>query len=520
MGHTMSGPISSKHITRETKFGITTASCEMQGYRKEQEDCHNVCLGLEGKSTTTYIGVYDGHAGHKCSAYLGKNMPAAIAKMSDPFDKKKLTQTVMGVDNAFIESQPSIADKDHGSTCIFAVMKERATEGGKRSWDVTVVNVGDSRVVLVHPDGEFESLSLDHKPEDPLERRRIYEAGGTVSDNRVDGGLAMSRAMGDYQYKCNPDIGVEEQKVIPVPDIMTSIITEGDVLIVCCDGIVEAMENCDVAAYVKDDWFDGKETDPAKTLCGIFEKSLKVGSKDNHTAVMAVFGAKDVKDVSETSDFVAGPYSQYKDDATFVTAYQKDAMKSGVEGDELMELITITETDSDMAIFEPSQSPQDMMQKMVGEQLSDPNLSSEQKQDVIKNLMESMGVQAPQESEEDKKARLLREKIDQLRREKINQLKSVTDVDSGVKHCASGCGKREINDVNLKSCSGCHQVSYCSVVCQRDHWKAHKKACKQHTADQKTEKKASDDGDDNGGDGKKKKRSSKKKKKGGNTSSV
>ena len=37
----------------------------------------------------------------------------------------------------------------------------------------------------------------------------------------------------------------------------------------------------------------------------------------------------------------------------------------------------------------------------------------------------------------------------------------------------NNCGKME----NLKLCSRCRSVFYCSVDCQRSHWKQHKKTC-------------------------------------------
>lgn len=45
--------------------------------------------------------------------------------------------------------------------------------------------------------GTAIEMSLDHKPEDPLEWQRILNAGGKVTcDGRVNGGLNLSRAIG------------------------------------------------------------------------------------------------------------------------------------------------------------------------------------------------------------------------------------------------------------------------------------------------------------------------------------
>ena len=45
------------------------------------------------------------------------------------------------------------------------------------------------------------ALSEDHKPNNPIEKARIYAAGHSVHEDRVDGNLALSRAFGDFQYK-------------------------------------------------------------------------------------------------------------------------------------------------------------------------------------------------------------------------------------------------------------------------------------------------------------------------------
>lgn len=61
-------------------------------------------------------------------------------------------------------------------------------------------NSGDSRGVLcnsktAHP------LSFDHKPYNEKERQRIQAANHYVEMDRVDGSLALSRAIGDFNFK-------------------------------------------------------------------------------------------------------------------------------------------------------------------------------------------------------------------------------------------------------------------------------------------------------------------------------
>jgi hypothetical protein len=61
------------------------------------------------------------------------------------------------------------------------------------------------------------ALSEDHKPYNPGEHERIDKAGGYVSMKRVDGDLAVSRALGDFQYKNREDLPPQQQKVTAHP---------------------------------------------------------------------------------------------------------------------------------------------------------------------------------------------------------------------------------------------------------------------------------------------------------------
>lgn len=59
-----------------------------------------------------------------------------------------------------------------------------------------MANAGDSRCV-VSINGKAYDMSKDHKPEDERELNRIVAAGGNVSNGRVNGGLNLSRSLGN-----------------------------------------------------------------------------------------------------------------------------------------------------------------------------------------------------------------------------------------------------------------------------------------------------------------------------------
>ena len=67
---------------------------------------------------------------------------------------------------------------------------------------IICANAGDSRSIVSRK-GKVVALSEDHKPENPIERKRIEDAGGFVEENRVNGSLNLSRSLGDFEYKSN-----------------------------------------------------------------------------------------------------------------------------------------------------------------------------------------------------------------------------------------------------------------------------------------------------------------------------
>jgi len=113
-------------------------------------------------------------------------------------------------------------------------------------------NAGDSRSVLCR-DGCAYPLSTDHKPHLPEEFHRIQAAKHFVWNRRVDGMLALSRAIGDFQFKRNDAIPWEQQAVTCVPEVKCEVLDpKRDSFIVCaCDGIWDVLTNEQVVNFVK-----------------------------------------------------------------------------------------------------------------------------------------------------------------------------------------------------------------------------------------------------------------------------
>lgn len=110
-------------------------------------------------------------------------------------------------------------------------------------------NAGDARGVLCEK-GRAVELSRDHKPDLPSERSRVLAAGHFVEDGRVDGIIAISRALGDWEYK-SQNLEPSKMAVSGNPDISKTPITKDTDFIVCaCDGIWDCMTSQQVCDFV------------------------------------------------------------------------------------------------------------------------------------------------------------------------------------------------------------------------------------------------------------------------------
>ncbi|KAH9516911.1 Protein phosphatase 1G [Dermatophagoides farinae] len=135
--------------------------------------------------------------------------------------------------------------KGSGCTAIVAVIRDNMLH---------VANVGDSRCVLSR-EGKALDMSEDHKPEDDKEKERIINAGGEIThDGRVNGGLNLSRAIGDHMYKNNTKLSDREQMITALPDIRTCSIDveKDDFLFLACDGIWNSMNSQEVVDFIKE----------------------------------------------------------------------------------------------------------------------------------------------------------------------------------------------------------------------------------------------------------------------------
>jgi len=143
-----------------------------------------------------------------------------------------------------------------GSTAVVALIR-----GNK----LFVANAGDSRCIMSRR-GKAIDLSVDHKPELDHERQRIQNAGGFVFAGRVNGSLNLTRAIGDMEFKYQPDLPPDKQIVTCCPDIrQVDLAPEDEFLVLACDGIWDVMTSQEVVDFVSQRLPSAKSLSP---LCG------------------------------------------------------------------------------------------------------------------------------------------------------------------------------------------------------------------------------------------------------------
>eukprot|EP00123_Amoebidium_parasiticum_P007232 comp17977_c0_seq1/m.18360 comp17977_c0_seq1/g.18360 ORF comp17977_c0_seq1/g.18360 comp17977_c0_seq1/m.18360 type:complete len:346 (-) comp17977_c0_seq1:189-1226(-) len=220
----------------------------------------------------SYFGVFDGHGGDQASEFAAEFLHEMIKKQLDAGKsyEEGLREGFLQLDSEFcnIPELPKC-----GTTATVGLMADKR---------LVVAHVGDSRAVILHK-GTPTVLTTDHKPNVPEERQRIEGCGGEVTTDpngtttRVNGRLAMSRAIGDPELK---RFGVTAE-----PQIVDYNLTNEDVfLVLATDGVYDVLSNEQVCAVAN------TCQDPTEASQELVSLSSQLGSSDNATAIVVRLG--------------------------------------------------------------------------------------------------------------------------------------------------------------------------------------------------------------------------------------
>eukprot|EP00918_Siedleckia_nematoides_P029409 GHVU01063409.1.p1 GENE.GHVU01063409.1~~GHVU01063409.1.p1 ORF type:complete len:510 (-),score=57.80 GHVU01063409.1:287-1816(-) len=264
MGQTLSSPSTKKTYEAGSSVRFVYGIAEMQGWRITMEDSHAAVLDLDGseEGSNAFFAVYDGHGGSTVARYAGQNVHKRLITEESYKEQNwemALKKAFLGTDEDLL-ANPAHTRDPSGCTAVAALI----TSDNK----IYVANAGDSRSVLSVM-GEAKPLSFDHKPTNIGERTRILGAGGYVECGRVNGNLALSRALGDFEFKKNYNLGPEAQIITSNPEVTCHEITkEDEFLIIACDGIWDCLSSQQVVDFVRYQVSEGKElTEIGEMMC-------------------------------------------------------------------------------------------------------------------------------------------------------------------------------------------------------------------------------------------------------------
>jgi len=254
--------------------------------RPYQEDAF--CLCPNALEDCGIVGVYDGHGGDKTSRYVAANIVEYLAKheadlLSQKDAQPNLDAVARGLANSYLAIDKSMRDQNFfeddssGCTAVTAFISKS---------HISVANCGDSRCILSR-DGAAVPLSIDHKPVLPKEKARITKAGGFVIMKRVNGDLAVSRALGDFAFKKTVELPPEEQQVTGFPEVLhhKRDVSKDEFLLMCSDGVWDVMSNQQAITFVRECL--AREESPHQVLNSMLDECLhKRRSRDNMSIVL------------------------------------------------------------------------------------------------------------------------------------------------------------------------------------------------------------------------------------------
>ena len=277
------------------------------GFTKVNQDSFLVLQNQYNMKDFNIFSVMDGHGvnGHLVSRFVTKYFTSFFKnnkKMNSNKNEDEVYYRLKKNDSdiltrAFrhaerdIEKNSDIDANFSGTTCVMVL------QVGEK---ILCANVGDSRAIMVKENNKIIPLSIDQKPDDPEETKRIVENGGEISQFEEDGeksgpfrvwkkgeeypGIAMSRSIGDF---IATTLGV-----VPVPKFLDEKIdNDTKFIVVASDGVWEFLENQKVADIVMPFY---KKNDPDGACKALIKESTEWWNKedvvvDDITAIVVFF---------------------------------------------------------------------------------------------------------------------------------------------------------------------------------------------------------------------------------------
>ncbi|KAG2861639.1 hypothetical protein PC113_g6991 [Phytophthora cactorum] len=322
---------SSSYSTGDDVHGVTS----LLGVRSAMED---VCCCIPDLNAhlkddqphhqrQSFYALFDGHSGVRAATFSNQRLVSYLtsheAFMSDT--RLAFEECFAQIDREFLQKADE-ESLDDGTTAAVVLIR------GNR---LITANIGDCRAV-VSIGGQALDIIEEQTPGRPDERERIEKQGGWVKEERelqlsklhsmdlsdpeiqqraervvkwvtiyrVNGELAVSRAIGDIDYKGEAlskyeywafpeghDRVFHGDLVISVPECQEIEITpEFDFLILACDGLWDTIKSKEAVKYVADRLNEGYSAKQASQ--SLANLAIRSGSSDNVSVVIVMLNTE------------------------------------------------------------------------------------------------------------------------------------------------------------------------------------------------------------------------------------
>jgi len=266
--HLVSGNPSRSQPSDKIAFGYKTesivwASGAGSNFRSPKTNQDAVAIASDTDGLRESCSLCDGHGDY--GEYVSKLVSEALVDEvpSVAEDERQLSDQV----------QQSVIDR-MGSASLYSGCTGVWVRKLKDS--IRICNVGDSRCIVVDSNWRILFQTRDHKPDDPVERKRIESFGGFVTKRpgsvpRV-AGLALSRAFGDF--------AASSSGVCAVPEV-TEINELHDIryVFIASDGVFDVLSSEQVVAFLRDG-LDERNAAPDVILRSLVETCRHLWSDD------------------------------------------------------------------------------------------------------------------------------------------------------------------------------------------------------------------------------------------------
>jgi serine/threonine protein phosphatase PrpC len=256
----------------------TSTACA-QGKRPTMEDQH-IATTFSFRTGSNEIpviiqGVLDGHGGDLTAKFGATHIVAFLIKRLEQYNRTELTD--VGIWNAL-----KLALVDLSRSCLDGLSGSTVNISLQINGEIWIVNLGDSRAIIMDGSGNTMQVSEDAKPADAKYLKGIHNRGGYIQFygvSRVNGRLAVARSLGDHHLGGVISSRPKIIKLTRPKDGWT-----GYHLLHATDGIFDVATSKQAGAFINECFMKGMNHEAAARE--LVQAAFKTGSNDNSTVVI------------------------------------------------------------------------------------------------------------------------------------------------------------------------------------------------------------------------------------------